>query len=68
MGNYKDIQNYLKKKYGWFPKSCYIAHAKEVYGIPVKKAPNRKGETRNWPCPEKRLELIKNAFEHFKMI
>ena len=33
-----------------------------------KKAPNRKGNERLWPCPEKRLEQIKEAFTHFEMI
>ena len=64
---YKDIKNFVEKKYGKKIKSVWIAHAKEIYGIPIKKASNRQGE-RRWPCPKKNLPLIKDAFEHFEMI
>ena len=56
------------EKHGYRVKSGWIAHAKEVYGIPVKKAGNRKGKERLWRCPKKNLPLIKEAFEHFDMI
>ena len=68
MASYKEIKDFVYEKYGFHPKSSWIAHAKEVYNIPVKKAPNRKGNERLWPCPEKRLEQIKEAFTHFEMI
>ena len=67
MSSYQEIKNYVLQKYGYRVKSGWIAHAKEVYNVPVKKAPNRKGE-RLWPCPKKKLEVIKEAFEHFDMI
>ena len=41
MATYKEIQAYVKDKYGFQPKMCWIAHMKEVCGIPVKNAPNR---------------------------
>ncbi len=67
MVGYQTIKDYVKEKHGINVKSGWIAHAKEVYGIPVKKAGNRKNE-RRWPCPEKNLHLIKEAFQHFDMI
>ena len=68
MASYREIKNYVLEKHGRRVKSGWIAHAKEVYGIPVKKAGNRKGNERLWPCPKKNLALIKEAFEHFEMI
>tara|TARA_Y100001936_G_C15929873_1_gene588767 strand:- start:78 stop:281 length:204 start_codon:yes stop_codon:yes gene_type:complete len=67
MVTYQTIKDYVKEKHGINIKSSWIAHAKEEYGVKVKKADNRKGE-RKWPCPKKRLPVIKEAFEHFKMI
>ena len=67
MVTYQTIKDYVKEKHGINIKSSWIAHAKEEFGVKVKKADNRKGE-RKWPCPKKRLPVIKEAFEHFKMI
>ena len=68
MASYREIKNYVLEKHGRRVKSGWIAHAKEVYNIPVKKASNRKGNERLWPCPKKRLEQINEAFTHFEMI
>jgi hypothetical protein len=62
---YKEIQEYVRKKYGFEPQSCWIAHAKELCGLPVKKAPNRKGEQREKPCPENKRSAIREALIHF---
>jgi len=64
---YEDIKHYLKEKYSYTPKNYAIAHAKEVFGIPLNKTPNRKGK-RKWECPKSRLPQIEEAFKHFKMI
>ena len=44
MGNeitatYKEIQTWIKSNYGFTVKTCWIAHAKEIYNIPVKQSP-----------------------------
>ena len=67
MAIYKQIQANVKHKYGFVPKTCWIAHVKEICGLPLKKAWNRKGERIN-PCPSGKIEFIKDAFRHFKMI
>ena len=67
MVTYQTIKDYVKEKHGINIKSGWIAHAKEEYGVKVKRSDNRKGE-RKWPCPKKNLPIIKEAFEHFKMI
>jgi len=33
MATYKQIQEYVKRKYGFVPKSCWIAHVKEMNGL-----------------------------------
>ena len=69
MATYKEIQNYVKEKYGFVPKTCWIAHMKEECNIPVKVAPNRISEdNREKPCPIEKQEYIKEAFEHFDML
>jgi len=67
MTTYEEIQDYIKQKYGFTPKTCWIAHVKEICGLPVRKAPNRLGEERSHPCPPQKIENIKDAFKHFKM-
>lgn len=68
MATYKQIQEYVKLNRGFTPKSCWIAHAKEIYGLPVKTAWNRKGHEREIPCPAEKLEAIHSAFVHFGMV
>ena len=69
MATYKEIQSYVKEKYGFQPKTCWIAHMKEICGIPVKNAPNRiSPDNREKPCPPKKMAYIKDAFAHFGMI
>ena len=67
MTTYKDIQNYIKKKYGTGVKDCWIAHAKEQCGLDPKRSPRRMGK-RLFPCPDDKLPQIKDAFRHFNMI
>jgi hypothetical protein len=66
MATYEEIQDYIKQKYGFIPKTCWIAHVKEICGLPVRKPWNRLRE-RSHPCPPEKIENIKDAFKHFKM-
>lgn len=69
MATYKEIQEYIKDKYGCCVKTCWIAHMKEMCGINVKVANNRIDITkRTHPCPEENQPMIKEAFTHFKML
>jgi len=65
---YKEIQGYVKEKYGFVPKSCWIAHSKKLCGLPVNKSPRRKSEQRKYPCPEDKFAAIKDAFHHFGLL
>jgi len=69
MATYKEIQSYVKTEYGYIPKTCWIAHMKEICGLPVKMASNRYSpDNREKPCPPDKMESIKSAFIHFKML
>ena len=69
MATYKEIQDYISKKYGIKVKTCWIAHMKELCGLPLRQAPNRNDPSaRVFPCPENVQKYIKEAFEHFKML
>ena len=67
MATYPEIRDWVKTKYGWKPRPCWIAHCKELKGLEPKKAPNRKCP-RKHPCPENKREPIFAAFRHFDMI
>lgn len=41
-------------------KTCYIAHAKELFGMPKK--PRTATRPRECPCPPEKLPLIRQAF------
>ncbi|MDR0914619.1 MAG: hypothetical protein LBM65_05605 [Oscillospiraceae bacterium] len=69
MATYKEIQAYVKSTYGFTPKTCWIAHMKEVCGLPVKMANNRYSpDNREKPCPLEKMQPIKETFRYFKMI
>ena len=69
MATYKEIQTYVKNIYGFIPKTCWIAHMKEICGLPVKVSHNRHSpDKREKPCPLDKMEPIREAFQHFKMI
>jgi len=68
MSTYSKIQAYVARKYSFVPSTCWKAHAKELSGLPVKKAWNRAGEERKNPCPPDKLPAIRDAFEYFEML
>ncbi len=68
MAKYIEIENWVRGSYGWTPKTCWIAHCKELAGLPVRRAHNRQGGSRVVPCPENKQDAIFAAFRHFNMI
>ena len=38
MVTYDDIEGYVRRYYDFVPKSCWIAHVKELNGLPVRRA------------------------------
>ena len=65
MATYKQIQQWVRKHYGWTPETCWIAHCKELAGHPVKRAHNRQEDGRSKPCPANKQSAIFSAFRHF---
>jgi len=62
MPTYKDIQNEVKRSAGFVPKTCWIAHVRELNGLPVRQAPNRHDpNSRVVPCPPGKRKAIENA-------
>lgn len=68
MATYTQIQDYVRVHYGYVPQTCWIAHVKELAGLPVRPAYNRQGAARVKPCPPEKQEHIRKAFEHFAML
>jgi len=69
MATYQQIQKWIKENYGFSVKTCWIAHVKEICGLPVRKAPNRINKNKRVdPCPKSKIEYIKEAFKYFGMI
>lgn len=69
MATYEEIQEYVKKRYGYTVKTCWIAHVKELNGLKPRVAPNRiSGDSRANPCPESRRPMIEEAMQHYGMI
>lgn len=69
MATYKEIQAFIKDRHGISVKTCWIAHAKEIFGLHPKIAKNRISiDERKNPCPANKIRYIKEAFMHFNML
>jgi hypothetical protein len=61
VATYAQVQNLVKRIYGFKPKPCWIAHIKELNGIAVRRAWNRRGEARLVPCPPEKRRVIEKV-------
>ena len=69
MATYAQIQKYVRERYGFIPKTCWIAHVKEMSGLHPRLSANRHDpRIREVPCPADKVAAIKAAFRHFDMI
>ncbi len=69
MATYKQIESYVKKNYGFIPKSCWIAHVKEINGLKPRISHRRYDpKIRQVPCPPGKVKPITEALRHFHMI
>jgi hypothetical protein len=68
MATYDQIETYVNDQFGFKPKSCWIAHVKEMSGLLVRRAWNRTSAKRRVPCPPDRSEPIKEALRYFGML
>ncbi|HUM44592.1 MAG TPA: hypothetical protein PKI14_16730 [Fervidobacterium sp.] len=67
---YRLIQEYVKEKYGFKMHTAYIAEVKRSLGLPMYVAPNAVEKLKHpyKPAPEYKVEAIKDALRHFKVI
>lgn len=63
MTTYDQFQDRVHRECGLRPKTCWIAHCKEIKGLPMRRAWNR-GRVRQHPCPEHMQPVIFAAFRH----
>ena len=59
MSVYREAERLVAQSFGFVPKTCWIAHAREIRGDKVRTASNRTNpEHRKHPCPEDKLPAI----------
>ena len=64
-----EIQKFVQRHHGFSPKTGWIAHGKEVHGIPTLREAKRARRDRNVePCPQEKREAIEEALRHFGVI
>jgi len=63
---YQEIQKWVRQQFGFKPKTCWIAHCKEICGLPLGSAPNRQGEERVEPCPPEKAACHQEGIPAFR--
>jgi hypothetical protein len=64
-----EIQKFVQRRHSFVPKAEWIAHVKEVHGIPtLREAARARRHRAVAPCPPEKREAIEEAFRHFGMI
>ena len=65
MPTYRQVQDYVLRRYGYTVKTCWIAHVKELDGLSPRVAPNRLNPAaRTNPCPPDKVEAIRAALRN----
>lgn len=66
---YTDIAECVKQRNGFVPKTCWIAHVKELNGLPVRVAPNRQSRAaRVFPCPPEKRKAIEECLKRLGLL
>jgi hypothetical protein len=64
-----EIQKFVQRHHGFIPKTGWIAHVKEVHGVPTLRSANRVRRGRDSePSPPEKREAIEEALRHFGVI
>ena len=67
MATYKEIQEVVKNKHGFSPKTCWIAHVFSALGKNMRQAPNRHDNaTRKHPCPPNKWAKIEQVIRELE--
>ena len=57
MATSAEIQKFVQRHHGFIPKTGWIAHVKEVHGVPTLRGANRARRGRDVePCPQEKRE------------
>src|SRR2546427_1107803 len=60
-----EIRKFVQRHHGFIPKTGWIAHVKEVHGVPTLRGANRARRGRDVePCPQEKREAIEEALRH----
>ena len=69
MATSAEIQKFVQRHHGFIPKTGWIAHVKEVHGVPTVRGAKRARRDRHLePCPPDKREAIEEALRHFGVI
>lgn len=69
MPTYKQIQDFVRERFGFVPKRCWIADVLRSLGLITQIARNRIDTTRvKHPCPKARRHTIIAALRHFGIL
>ena len=65
---YRDIRAYVYARYGFSPRTGWIAHVKELNGLTLRPTHNRYGAMRIDHCPPERRAAIEEVLRHFGIL
>jgi hypothetical protein len=69
MATNAEIQKFVQRHHGFIPKTGWIAHVKEVHGVPTLRGVARVRRSRDSePCQQEKREAIEEALRHFGVI
>lgn len=69
MATYRKIQDWVRARSGFVPKTCWIARVKSDLGLAMRTSTNRYDHpTRVNPFPGNRRSAIEAALRHFEMV
>lgn len=65
MATYDEIREVVKRKHPIYAKNCWIAHVKELNGLPLR---SRRTSPRVVPCPDRWRSAVEDAMRELGMI
>ncbi len=69
MATYAQIDAEVRRRFGYAPKPCWIAHVKSHHGLTTRIAYNRANpNVRKHPCPPEKWADIEAVIRSFGMI
>lgn len=69
MATYQQIQEETKARFGFTPKTCWIADIKAEFGLTRGSAPNRLNQgSRKHPCPAHRKDELTTIMDELGVL